>query len=391
MKPLKKFSTPQIITDNSSLKEMVDSLLDEKFVTMDTEFVREATYWPILCLIQIAGDGHVYLIDALSETLDLSLLSPLLLSPHIVKVFHAAQQDLEIFLHLFGFLPVSIFDTQIAAMVAGFGNQIGYDSLVESLLKHRIDKSYRFSDWSIRPLTQAQQDYAAADVTFLWDVYKVLLQKLTNNNRLSWVESEMQLLSNSDFFSPPLHKMWRKLGGRIRNRYTLGYLYYLIEWREGEAQRLNIPRHHVIKDECLVAVAVALPDSVQRLERIRGIDKEFAAGERGQSLLKTIGLIKEIEPDALPLLSFPKNNNKKASEGLIALLKVMLLAKCEAYNVAPKLVIDNKDIEKIALGERDLDVFSGWRNEVFGKDALDLCQGKLMLGVKDTKVEFIRC
>lgn len=390
MKSLKKFSAPQIVTDNFSLQKLVDSLLQEEFVTMDTEFVRESTYWPVLCLIQIAGNNHVYLIDALSKELDLTLLIPLLSSPNIIKVFHAAQQDLEIFLHLFGFLPAPIFDTQIAAMVAGFGNQIGYDSLVESLLKYKIDKSYRFSDWSLRPLTKAQQDYAAADVTYLWDVYQILQKKLTEDHRLSWVTSEMQLLSSPDFFSPPIHKLWKKLGGRIKNRHVLGYLYYLIQWREEEAQRLDIPRHHVIRDECLIAVAVALPDSPKALKNIRGIDKGFVDSDVGKSLLKFIESIRAMDVDTLPFPLFSKNNNKKPSEAVVALLKVMLLAKCEFYKVAPKLVINGKDIEKIALGERDLEVFTGWRNEVFGKDALDLCQGKLMLGIKDMKIEYIK-
>lgn len=390
MKLFKEFSAPQLISDSHSLKKMVASLLEEKFVTMDTEFVRESTYWPELCLIQIAGSDQVYLVDALSEAIDLSLLTPLLRDPGIVKVFHAAQQDLEIFLHLFGFLPVSIFDTQIAAMVAGFGNQIGYDSLVESLLDHKIDKSHRFSDWSMRPLTKAQQDYAVADVTYLWNVYPILLEKLQKDDRLSWVASEIERLSHPDFYLPPLEKIWKKLGAKIRNGRSLAGLYHLVQWRENKAQQVNVPRHHVIRDESLIAIAVALPDSVKALGKIRGVSKEFANSQEGQALLEVIKQTKAMDPELLPIPFIYKNGVEKPSEALVSLLKVMLLAKCEAYQVAPKLVASSKEIEKIALGDRNMEVFTGWRYRVFGKDAVDLCEGKLMITVQDKALKFIK-
>lgn len=390
MKSFKEFPAPQLISDSHSLRQMVDSLLVENYVTMDTEFVRESTYWPELCLIQIAGSHQVYLVDALSKTIDLSLLTPLLLEPKIVKVFHAAQQDLEIFLHLFGFLPVSIFDTQIAAMVVGFGNQIGYDSLIESLLNHKVDKSHRFSDWSMRPLTKAQQDYAVADVTYLWSAFPILYEKLRLDNRLSWVASEMELLSNPDFYLPPIEKISKKLGAKIRNGRSLACLYYLIQWREEKAQKVNIPRHHFIRDESLIAIAVALPDTVKALEKIRGINRDFANGQDGQSVLEIIKKAKAIDSESLPTPFIYKNHAEKPSEALVSLLKVMLLAKCEIYKVAPKLVASSKDIEKIALGYRDLEIFTGWRHEVFGKDAIDLCEGKLMISVQDKTLKFVK-
>ncbi len=390
MKYFKEFSAPQLISNNHSLQKMVDSLLKENFVTMDTEFVRESTYWPELCLMQIAGSHQVYLIDTLSKDMDLFLLTPLLQEPSIIKVFHAAQQDLEIFLHLFGFLPAPIFDTQIAAMVEGYGNQIGYDSLIESLLGYKIDKSYRFSDWSLRPLSQAQQDYAIADVIYLWDAYQILLKKLQENNRLSWVTSEMKRLSKKEFYLPSIEKIWKKLGAKIRNSRSLACLYHLIQWRETQAQQINVPRHHVLRDESLIAIAIALPDSLKALEKIRSINKDFANSNEGYSLLEVVKKVKSIEPELLPTPFSLKNNGKKPSEALVSLLKVMLLAKCEIYKVAPKLVINSKDIEKIALGKRDLEVFTGWRDKIFGQDAVDLCNGKLMISVKNETLEFKR-
>lgn len=390
MSNLQKFSKPVMIVDNESLQKMVTSLLDEEFVTMDTEFVRERTYWPELCLIQVAGNGKVYLLDALATNIDLSLLLPLLSAPSVTKVFHAAQQDLEIFLHLFGVLPAPVFDTQIAAMVAGFGNQIGYDSLVDSLLGVAIDKSHRFSDWAMRPLTAAQQNYAAADVTYLWDVYQVLLHKLHETKRFSWVASEIEVLSDPNFFLPPLTKIWKRLRPKTNNRRVLGCLYAIIQWREEEAQRLNIPRQHLVKDESLLAIAAALPDSVKALSRIRGVSQGFADGKEGGTLLAVIKTVKNTEVDLLPLPVSTEISKKKPSEAIISLLKVLLQAKCELYQVAPKLVIDSKDIENLALGKRDLPVLTGWRRDVFGQDAIDLCHGKLILGVQDQKIELIK-
>ncbi|MDI2090980.1 ribonuclease D [Commensalibacter oyaizuii] len=390
MSNLQKFSQPVMITDNASLQSMVTSLLTEKFVTIDTEFVRERTYWPELCLVQIAGAGSVYILDALAEDIDLSLLVPLLSAPTVVKVFHAAQQDLEIFLHLFNILPAPIFDTQIAAMVAGFGNQIGYDSLVESLLGHNIDKSHRFSDWSMRPLTEAQQSYAAADVTYLWDVYLVLQKQLQQTNRLEWVAAEMETLSDPVFFLPPLEKIWKRLRPRTHNRRLLGCLYAVIQWREQEAQRLNIPRQHLVRDESILAISAALPDNIKALSRVRGISQGFADSKEGLSLIAVIKQVKNTPVEELPLPVTIKVEKAKPSEALVMLLKVLLQAKCETYKVAPKLVASSKDIEKLAMGERKLSVLSGWRKEVFGQDAVDLCDGHLTLGIRNQKIEFIK-
>lgn len=390
MHTLQKFSDPVMVTDNDTLQQMVEVLLQESFIMMDTEFVREKTYWPELCLVQLAGQGKVYLLDALAPELDLTLLLPLLSAQSVTKVFHAAHQDLEIFLHLFGTLPTPVFDTQIAAMVAGFGNQIGYDSLVESLLGVGIDKSHRFSDWTMRPLTAAQQNYAAADVTYLWDVYLVLVEKLKKTNRTSWVASEIEVLSDPEFFSPSLDKIWKRLRPRTGNRRVLGCLYAIIQWREQEAQRLNIPRQHLVRDESLLAIAAALPDSVKALSRIRGISQGFADGKEGGALLTVIKRVKNTEIDALPLPVSAEDSKKKPSEAIVSLLKVLLQAKCEAYQVAPKLVVDSKDIEKLALGKRDLPVLVGWRRDIFGQDAIDLCNGLLILGVQDQKIEIIK-
>ncbi|CAK7192311.1 Ribonuclease D [Commensalibacter sp. Nvir] len=391
MNRLHQFSLPLLINDNASLQLSVNALLQEKFITLDTEFVRERTYWPQLCLLQIAGSNATYLIDTLADELDLTLLLPLLTSQNVMKVLHGAAQDLEIFMNLFGVLPAPVFDTQIASMVAGFGNQIGYDTLVESLLKVKIDKSHRYSDWSIRPLTVEQQNYASSDVTYLREVYQILLKQLQGTNRLSWVDSEMKILMDPFLYTPSIEKMWKRLCPRTHNRRVLGCLYAVLEWRENVAQQYNKPRQHILRDESVITIAASLPDQEKALSRIRGVSSNLIESKEGQSLLKIIKETKVKPLRDLPLPSLEKSSVEKPPEALTALLKVLLQAKCEEFKVAPKLVASTKDIEKLALGSRDLVMLEGWRRDVFGKDALDLCEGHLILGVKGQKVELIRC
>ncbi|MCT6879420.1 MAG: ribonuclease D [Commensalibacter sp.] len=384
-----QFKDPVMITGNQMLESVIHDLLQEDFITVDTEFVREHTYWPDLCLVQLAGNNGVFIVDAQAEGLDLSLLTKLLDDESVTKVFHAAQQDLEIFFHLFGRLPKAIFDTQIAAMVAGFGNQIGYNHLVESLIGVSIDKSHRFSDWSIRPLIKAQLNYAAADVTYLRKIYEILLKKLKEENRLSWVSTEIQSLSNPENYKPSIDKLWKRIKPPTHNRYVLGVLYEIIKWREGEAQRLNIPRQHLIRDESLLEIAAVVPTNIHALNRIRGVSNGFAEGAEGASLLDILKMLKKRSADSFNFPSLREKKAERPSEALLSLLKVLLLAKCEAYEVAPKLVASSKEIESLASGETELPVLTGWRRKVFGQDALDLCAGKLILGVGNRKIQLI--
>ncbi|MBE7213409.1 MAG: ribonuclease D, partial [Gluconacetobacter diazotrophicus] len=246
--PRGRFPDPIMITDTEALAAVVGRLRQEPFVTIDTEFVRERTYFPELCVVQLAGAHEVAVVDTLAEGLDLQALAPLLDDPAVVKVFHAARQDLEIFLHRFGRLPVSVFDTQVAAMVAGFGDQVGYDSLVASVTGGQIDKAHRFSDWARRPLSASQVTYAAADVTHLRGVYERLVERLRREGRLDWVGEEMAELADPATFRPNPDTLWERLRPRTNNRRMLGALRAIVAWREREAQRMDLPRQRLVKD-----------------------------------------------------------------------------------------------------------------------------------------------
>ncbi|WP_264784187.1 ribonuclease D, partial [Gluconacetobacter azotocaptans] len=265
------FPDPVLITTTDELTAVVDRLRQEPFVTIDTEFVRERTYWPELCLVQLAGRDEVVVVDTCAPDLDLTSLGVLLDDAQVVKVFHAARQDLEIFLHIFGRLPAALFDTQVAAMVAGFGDQVGYDNLVASLVGAHIDKAHRFSDWSARPLSAAQINYAAADVTYLRTVYELLLDRLEREGRMGWVSAELAVLSDPATFRPDPETLWERMRPRTSNRRMLGTLRAITAWREREAQRVNVPRQRLLKDESLLEIAATAPADADALARIRGV------------------------------------------------------------------------------------------------------------------------
>lgn len=377
------FPKPLLLSTSEEVSSFCKKLQKEKFITIDTEFVRERTYWPQLCLVQLGGAEDIIMIDACAKEIDLSPLADLLAHPDCIKVFHAARQDLEIFLHLFDVLPVNIFDTQIAAMVAGFGEQVGYDSLVASLTGRVIDKSHRFSDWAARPLTKAQLDYASADVTHLRDVYQLLCKELKEKQRLSWVNSELETLTELATFRPNPRRLWEKLKVRTHNRRVLGILQELARWRELEAQNANLPRQRVIRDESLLEIAVVRPKETQHLLRIRGITQQFAEGRWGRSLLEAIARGEALAEEELPFpLSKKKAEKPKISQGVLALLKVLLMARSEEHKVASRLIISNDDLERLILGERDLNVLKTWRYELFGREALLLLEGKVSFHIE---------
>ena len=293
--PRAEFPPTTLITTTEQLTALCQRLAEEPFVAIDTEFMRERTYWPELCVVQLGGIADVAVIDAQAAGLDLAPLGELLANETVVKVFHAARQDVEIFLQLFGSVPKPLFDTQVAAMVAGFGDQVGYDSLVGSLTGGQIDKAHRFSDWSARPLSRAQVDYAAADVTWLRHVYERLTARLARENRLEWVAEEMGILAEPATYRPNPETMWERLRPRTTNRRMLGVLRAIAAWREREAQRINIPRQRLLRDESLLEIAASAPSTVEALGRIRGITRGFADGATGQSLIAAI-----TEAGALP-------------------------------------------------------------------------------------------
>ena len=389
-RPKPAFADPVLITDTAALTALCERLMTEPYVTIDTEFMRERTYYPELCVVQLAGVDDVAVIDTLAPGIDLTALGVLLANTNVVKVFHAARQDVEIFLELFGSVPTPLFDTQVAAMVAGFGDQVGYDALVSALAGGHIDKAHRFSDWSARPLSPAQVTYAAADVTYLRQVYERLAEKLERDGRLDWVAEEMAVLALPGTYRPEPEIMWERLRPRTGNRRMLGMLRAAAAWREREAQRVNIPRQRLLKDESLLEIAATAPDSAEALARVRGISRGFAEGRSGTGLVAALQ-----EAAALPEAALPEaprsKDGPRASPALVSLLKVLLAAKCEEHNVAPKLLASSDDLDRLATeAEPDVPALQGWRRDMFGTDALALKAGAITLGVDGKRIKLVR-
>jgi ribonuclease D len=387
--PRAGFPPPTLISTTEALKALCDRLAAEEFVTVDTEFMRERTYWPELCVVQLAGAHEVAVIDAQAPEIDLAPLGDLLANQAVMKVFHAARQDIEIFVLRFGGVPKPLFDTQIAAMVAGFGEQVGYEALVSALAGGSIDKAHRFSDWSARPLSASQITYAAADVTYLRTVYTRLCARLKQDGRLDWVAEEMAELADPALYRADPEAMWERLRPRSNNRRFLGMVRALAAWREREAQRVNIPRQRLVRDETLLEIAATAPANPDGLARARGISRGFAEGRTGTSLLAAIEAAKAVPEDALP--EAPRSRDgARPSPALVSLLKVLLAAKCEDHHVAARLVASSDDIDRLATEEApDIAALHGWRREVFGEDALALKQGRVALGVAGRRVKLI--
>lgn len=386
---------PDLITTTEALAALCGRLTRESFVTVDTEFMRERTYWPELCVVQLAGEAEVAVVDALAEGIDLAPLGALLADPGVTKVVHAARQDVEIFLLKFGAVPAPLFDTQIAATVAGFGDQVSYDGLARALAGVQIDKAHRFSDWAARPLSPAQVAYAASDVTHLRRIYVALTERLTREGRLDWVAEEMAALADPAGYRQDPETAWERLRPRTTNRRFLGLLRALAAWREREAQRINIPRQRLVKDETLLEIAATAPADAPALGRARGIARGFAEGRSGASLLAAVEQARAL-PDA-DLPDPPRDRgNGAASPALVALLKVLLAARSEEHGVAPRLLASAEDLERLAtedparLAEADgVAALHGWRREVFGEAALALRAGRLALGVDGRRVRLI--
>ncbi len=384
-----EYPAPALVTDTDALAALCARLQAEPFVTVDTEFMRERTYYPELCVVQLAGEGENAVIDAVAPGLDLAPLGALLRDETTLKVFHAARQDVEIFLELFGAVPTPLFDTQVAAMVAGFGDQVGYDALVSALTGGQIDKAHRFSDWSARPLSPAQVSYAAADVTHLHTAYVRLRERLEREGRSEWVEEEMRVLSRPDTYRADPEAMWERLRPRTGNRRMLGVLRAAAAWREREAQRVNIPRQRLVRDESLLEVAATAPATADALARCRGIGRGFAEGRGGAGLLAAVAAAADLPEDDLP--EAPRGREgSRPSPALVSLLKVLLAAKCEEHDVAPKLVASSDDVDRLAAeDEPGIPALSGWRRQVFGEDALALRSGRVALGVAGKRVSLI--
>jgi ribonuclease D len=385
-----EFPPLQFVTTTDELTALCQRLALEPFITVDTEFLRERTYYPELCLVQIASSQDLAVIDAIAPGIDLAPLGALMANPAVRKVFHAARQDVEIFLHIFGAVPLDLFDTQIAAMVAGFGDQVGYDSLVQALTGAHIDKAHRFSDWSARPLSPAQINYAAADVTYLRQVYERLCERLAREGRLEWVAEEMAELAAPETYRPDPETIWERLRPRTNNRRMLGLLQSICAWREREAQRVDIPRGRLLKDESLLEIAATAPTDGESLARVRGVTRGFAEGKSGQGLLAALKSV-QIRPDEEMPVSPNSKEGPRPSPALVALLKVLLAHKAEAHNVAAKLIASSDDLDRLATEDApEIPALHGWRHELFGADAQALKAGEIALGVSGKKIKLIK-
>ena len=359
------------------------------YLAVDTEFMRDTTYWPKLCLTQVGGPDEVAAIDPLAPGMDLAPLFELLKNKKVLKVFHSARQDMEIFYLLMGALPEPIFDTQVAAMVCGFGESVGYDTLARKLSGARIDKSSRFADWARRPLKKRQVEYALSDVIHLRPVYERLRRLLESSGRTAWLDEEMAVLTAPETYQLRPETAWLRLKTRSGDRRYLAVLRALAAWREREAQRRDVPRNRVLRDEQLFDIAVHRPDSAEDLARTRGLSREVAQGRIGRAILTAIAEGMAVPEAECP--SPPPRSERPAGIGpVVDLLKVLLKMKCESHEVAQKLVASTADLEAIAADDRArVPALHGWRHDVFGRDALALKHGELALSVEGRKVRLV--
>ncbi len=370
-----------LIADSAELAAFCKRQAKAEYITVDTEFMRDSTFWPKLCLAQLGGPEESVAIDTLAPGMDLAPLLDLMKNTKILKVFHSARQDLEIFFLLMDALPEPIFDTQIAAMVCGFGDSVGYDKLVRKLTGKRIDKSRRFADWSRRPLKQSQIDYAISDVVHLRPVYEKLRRQLGKRARTAWLDEEMAVLTSPDTYRLEPENAWRRLKTRSASPRYLAVLRALAAWRESEAQRRDVPRNRVLREEQLFDIAAHHPSSTEELSHTRGMGRDAARGRIGQAILAALAEGMAV-PEADCPVPPPQRDQPAGLGPLVDLLKVVLKLQCERHDVAQKLVASVADLEAIAADDdAEVRAMTGWRREVFGETALALKQGRLGLGM----------
>ncbi|PSJ59660.1 ribonuclease D [Pseudaminobacter soli (ex Li et al. 2025)] len=377
----------QIITTQQELETVIAAFGKSAFVTVDTEFIRETTFWPELCLIQMAAPGVTALIDPLAPGIDLKPFFELMANEAVVKVFHAARQDIEIIFHLGDLIPHPVFDTQVAAMVCGFGDSVSYDQLVQKVTGTQLDKSSRFTDWRNRPLSDKQLTYALADVTHLIEVYEHLKAQLERDNRAHWVNEEMEVLTSRETYDPHPDDAWKRLKMRLRKPIELAVLQSVAAWREREARERNVPRGRVLKDDAIYEIAQQQPRDAAALARLRTIQKGWERSSSAAALLEIVNQALQLPKDQLPKL--PKQH--QAPEGTSAaaeLLKVLLRQVADKEGVAAKVLASSDDIDRIAAeGEKaDVPAMHGWRREVFGDIASRLVRGELALKFERRKI-----
>ena len=375
-----------LITTTDELALACQRLERFPFVTVDTEFLRETTFWPILCLVQLASDDEAFAVDALSPGIDLEPLLQLMADEDVVKVFHAARQDLEIFWKLAGVLPTPVFDTQVAAMVCGYGEQVSYGELVQSICHVAIDKSSRFTDWARRPLAEAQIAYAIGDVTHLRQIYQVLSKRVATAGRQSWLDDEMKTLTSAATYEQHPERAWERHKTKARKPRDLAVLMELAAWRESEAQARDVPRARVLKDDVLVELAHAAPRSVEALANLRAFPRGMERSRAGGEILAAIERGLERDPKTLPKIARERRNGVNVG-ATVELLKVLLRQVSEESGVAGKLIATVDDLEAIAASDKaEAPALTGWRRKLFGERALELKHGRLALTVENGKV-----
>ncbi|BDV34155.1 MULTISPECIES: ribonuclease D [Methylocystis] len=373
-----------LLTTTDELAAVCDRFSRHPFVTVDTEFLRETTFWPKVCVIQIASPEEAVAIDALADSVDLSPFFELMANPEVVKVFHAARQDLEIIWRLARLIPAPLFDTQVAAMVCGFGEQASYLELVKAITRANLDKSSRFTDWSRRPLSAAQIEYAIADVTHLRDIYLSLRARLERSNRLDWLADEMQTLTSPATYEQHPENAWERLRHRARKPRDLAVLMELAAWRESEAQSRDVPRSRVLKDDMLIEIAQSAPRSPEALANLRSFPKGMERSRAGADIVAAVERGLARDPASVPRIERERRGSNGAT---VELLKVLLRQVTEQTGVAAKMIATVEDLEAIAADDRaDVQALKGWRRAIFGEKALELKSGRLALAIENGRV-----
>ena len=373
------------ITTTDSLAQACARLAKHPCVTIDTEFLRESTYYPILCVMQMASPDEALVVDALAPDIDLAPFFALMADERVLKVFHAGRQDIEIVWHRAGLIPHPVFDTQIAAMVLGHGDSISYEQLVQRITGDHLDKSHRFTDWSRRPLSKAQIAYAISDVTHLRDIYLALSADLAKRGRIEWVNEEMEILTSPDTYRAEPERAWQRVRTRARKPKELAVLMEVAAWREREAQSRDVPRGRVLKDDALGDIAVQAPTSMEKLAALRSLPRGFERSKWGEAILQAVerGLARDLK--SLPRIE--RSRTAVNGAAIVELLKVLLRMTAERHAVAAKVIATVEDLERIAADdEADVAALKGWRRELFGEKALALKHGRLALAIENGRV-----
>jgi ribonuclease D len=380
----------EIITSTDALARACTEMAQSEFLTIDTEFLRESTFWPELCLIQMAVPGRALIVDPLAEGIDLAPFFALMADTSVLKVFHAARQDIEIVYHLGDLIPHPIFDTQVAAMVCGFGDSVSYDQLCQKIAGVQIDKSSRFTDWSRRPLTGKQLEYALADVTHLRDIYLHLNAELEREGRLHWLKEEMDVLEARETYDLHPDDAWKRLRMRVKKPRELAIMRSVAAWREREARARNVPRGRVLKDDAIYEIAQQAPTDAEALSRLRTIQRGWERSQAGQAVVAAVGEALAVPKEEMPRLE-RQRQIPDGTGSAVELLKVLLKLITEREGVAAKIIANSDDLERIAIDgpEANVAALSGWRREMFGNPALDLLSGRLALRFADRKVDTI--